>query len=79
MRVTLRWFAALRRHRGAEVETVATTAPTLSALYAELRAGDPALPPPEALRAARNGAFAPWDAPVAEGDELAFLPPFSGG
>ena len=28
---------------------------------------------------ARNGAYAEWDAALAEGDEVAFLPPVSGG
>ena len=31
------------------------------------------------MRAARNGAYAPWDEPLAEGDVVAFLPPVSGG
>jgi molybdopterin synthase catalytic subunit/molybdopterin converting factor small subunit len=31
------------------------------------------------VRAARNGAYAEWTAPLAEGDEVAFLPPVSGG
>lgn len=30
-------------------------------------------------RAARNGSIVPFEAPLAEGDELAFLPPVGGG
>jgi len=32
-----------------------------------------------ALVATRNQEFAPWDTRVASGDEIAFLPPVSGG
>ena len=31
------------------------------------------------LVASRNQEFAPWDTPLAAGDEIAFLPPVSGG
>ena len=31
------------------------------------------------MRAARNGAYAGWDEPLADGDVVAFLPPVSGG
>lgn len=31
------------------------------------------------VRAARNGVYADWAAPLADGDEVAFLPPVSGG
>ncbi len=31
------------------------------------------------LVASRNQEFAPWTAPLASGDEIAFLPPVSGG
>ncbi len=34
---------------------------------------------PEGLRVAINQAFATADTPLADGDELAFLPPISGG
>lgn len=30
-------------------------------------------------RAARNGSIVPFDAPLSEGDEIAFLPPVGGG
>jgi molybdopterin synthase catalytic subunit len=31
------------------------------------------------VRAAQNGAYAAWESPLAEGDQVAFLPPVSGG
>ena len=33
----------------------------------------------EQLRVAVDGEFAPWDAPVRDGAEIAFIPPVSGG
>lgn len=34
---------------------------------------------PEIARPARNLEYARWDDPVADGDEVSFLPPVSGG
>jgi molybdopterin synthase sulfur carrier subunit len=34
---------------------------------------------PERLRVAINGEFCSWDRALADGDEIAFLPPVSGG
>jgi molybdopterin converting factor small subunit len=33
----------------------------------------------ERLRVAINGAFAPWERPLRDGDEVVFIPPVSGG
>jgi len=34
---------------------------------------------PDVCRPARNLEYAHWDTPVAEGDEVSFIPPASGG
>jgi molybdopterin converting factor small subunit len=31
------------------------------------------------VRAAVNGRYIPWDAPLTDGDEVVFIPPVSGG
>ncbi len=54
----------------------AGAAPTLAAPSIDSGA-DHALP--EGIRVAINQAFAAADTPLADGDELAFLPPISGG
>ena len=77
--VRVRYFAILREQRGLDEEAVATGASTAAELYGELRALHRFTLPAERLRVAVNGDFAPWSAPVRDGDALAFLPPVAGG
>ena len=48
-------------------------------LYDELRARHGFTLRRENLRLAVNGEFASWEKPLVDGDEVAFLPPVSGG
>jgi len=48
-------------------------------LYEELRERHGFTLRRESLRLAVNGEFAAWERPLADGDEVAFLPPVSGG
>lgn len=80
MRVSVRLFAALREVAGhrlelelAEESRAADAWSACAELFPDLR------PHTEYIRVARNAAYAPWDVPLADGDELAFLPPVSGG
>jgi molybdopterin synthase catalytic subunit len=74
-------FARLREQAGGE--RFALQLPggsTVADAYAELRRLHPALEARrESIRAARNQEFAGWDDPLVEGDEVAFIPPVSGG
>lgn len=79
MKIDVRYFASLRETAGTSVETVETTATDLASLYAELQARHGFALPAERLRAAIDGAFARWDAPLRDAAEVAFLPPVSGG
>ena len=78
--ITTRLFARLREQAGTDCELVELTGATVADVYRELRVRHPAL---EAdlrfIRPARNQAFAEWDEAVADGDEVAFIPPVSGG
>ena len=66
--------------RGAETETLELPAgSTLTDVYKALRLRHPALPDPGAVRPALNQEFSDWSAAVADGDEVAFVPPVSGG
>jgi molybdopterin converting factor subunit 1 len=81
MRVTVRLFARLRDLAGAGelVRDVATPA-TVNTVWQSLIADMPALRDYErTMSVAVNADYAKMSAPVAEGDEVAFLPPVSGG
>ena len=81
MRVTVRLFARLRDLAGAgelvrEVPAGATVATVWRALVSEY----PAMAPYQAsVSSAVNDDYSRMDRPVADGDEVAFLPPVSGG
>ena len=78
--VRVRFFARLRELAGLETEPLNVQAgATLSDVYALLRGKHEALPKHEAVRAALNQEFADWPTVVHEGDEVAFIPPVSGG
>lgn len=84
--VRVRLFAGLRETVGwceTQVElgpaaaSALATRPTPAQLWRQLglQPGDP----PTGVRVAINQQFASWDTPLSGGDELAFLPPISGG
>lgn len=83
MRVTVRYFAGIREAIGQAAEEVHTSALTLGQLRAELLArGGPhgeVLAQDRAVRMAVNQVMAVADAPLAEGAEVAFFPPVTGG
>ena len=78
-RIRLQYFAILRDQRGAAEETIATDAPTAGELYSRLQTQHGFTLGPAHVRAALNGEFAPWDAPLREGDTVVFIPPVAGG
>jgi molybdopterin converting factor subunit 1 len=81
MRVTVRLFARLRELAGAETMTIEVTAPaTVATVWQEVAAASPGLAPYErAISCAINANFSRMSNPVADGDDVAFLPPVSGG
>lgn len=83
MNITVRYFAALREALGAQ-ETLHLPAPlTLGGLRDHLIASSPrhaaALRRGRALRCAVNRSLAEEGAMVADGAEVAFFPPVTGG
>ena len=79
MKVRVLYFASLRDAAGCDSEQVCADHEDARKLYAELRRRHGFAMPPERLRVAVNGEFARWDRALVEGDEVAFLPPMSGG
>lgn len=77
-RVTVLYFAALRERRGRASEEIDVPPGTrVSQLYADLFPVGPEGRLPVAF--ARNGHYADADEEIAEGDEVALLPPLGGG
>jgi molybdopterin converting factor small subunit len=78
-RVSLQYYALLREQAGRQSETVVTQAATPAALYAELAARHGFRLPASQLKVAVNAAFSDWERPLADGDEIVFIPPVAGG
>ncbi len=81
MRVTVKLFARLRDIAGA-AELTREIAPgaTIGAVWKGLAADYPELAQYErSISSALNADYARMNAPVRDGDEVAFLPPVSGG
>ena len=80
MDVTVRCFATLRELVGDRATLTLRPGAVLEDAWTALADLHPGLGPHRPfVRAALNGAYAPWEAPLAHGDQLAFLPPVSGG
>lgn len=83
MKVTVKYFASIRETLGQGSEALETPAVTLGALRDELigRGGNyaEALARGKAVRAALNHVMSDEAAALAEGAEVAFFPPVTGG
>ena len=81
MRVRVRLFAIQRELAGArEVDLELPTAASIEDAWSALVALHPSLAPGRAyVRFARNADYADAETPLADGDELAVIPPVSGG
>lgn len=80
MRVEVRCFATLRELAGARTTLELDPGSTLQDAWRQLEERFPALAPQRPwARSVRNAAYAPWETPLADGDEVAFIPPVSGG
>ena len=81
LRIHVRLFAMQRELAGTRaVEVEVTPGATVEDAWAALVARFPVLAPGRpAVRFAHNGAYAPASTPLADGDEVAMIPPVSGG
>jgi len=79
--VRTRLFARLREQAGTDAETVEVRpGSTVDDVYDALQKAHAGLDANrESVRVAVNQEFADWDAIVSDGDEVAFIPPVSGG
>ena len=80
MRVTIRCFAHLRELATDRTELELPDRATLEDAWRQLSERHAGIEPHRPhVRGARNGAYAAWEQPLADGDTVAFLPPVSGG
>jgi len=79
VRYNILYFASLRDGAGRDSEEVQSVHANARLLYDELRQRHGFTARQQTLRLAVNGTFASWDHELADGDEVAFLPPVSGG
>ena len=80
MRVTVRLFASLRELADERALLDLDEGATAEDAWGALQRSHPGLSAHRPyVRAAVKGAYAPWDTRLADGDEVAFLPPVSGG
>ena len=80
MKIQVRYFAELKQLAGVDQEVHRPEqSPTAAELYQQLRQRHGFRFQQANLRVAINGEFADWGAKLVDGDEVAFLPPFSGG
>jgi molybdopterin converting factor subunit 1 len=81
IRVRVRLFAMQRELAGRrELELSLPPGATIESAWAALVERHPVLAPGRAaIRFARNGAYAPSETPLTDGDEVAMIPPVSGG
>ncbi len=79
MKLTVLYFAQLGDRAGRRSETVDADVATASELFAVVSARHHLGLSPAQLRVAVNESYAEWDAALADGDTVAFIPPVAGG
>ena len=81
MQTRVLFFGKLKELTGAAEQSVEIgSGSTIAELFARVAHQTPALAPyRSSVVASRNQEFAPWTTVLEPGDEIAFLPPVSGG
>ena len=75
--IRIEYFAILREHVGKNTEELQTVATTAGALFDELGARYK-FPEMARMKVAINDEFSDWDAILADGDSVVFIPPVAG-
>ena len=78
-RLSLLHFAQLRDQIGSAEQSHTTTCATAAGVFDEIRMAHSLKLKRTGLKVAVNGEFSSWDHLIADGDELVFIPPVSGG
>jgi molybdopterin-guanine dinucleotide biosynthesis protein A len=75
----VQYYALFREQAGRSEETIETRATTPAELYGELQTRHPFKLAREQLKVAVNSDFSDWNARLANGDTVVFIPPVAGG
>jgi molybdopterin synthase sulfur carrier subunit len=78
-KITVRYFALIGERRGIQNDPYETEAVTARQLLHELQANKAIPLTTNISKAAVNDKFVDWDAPIADGDRVTLMSPFSGG
>jgi molybdopterin converting factor subunit 1 len=78
-RIRMKYYALLREQAGRGEEQLDTAAADPAALYDELARRHGFSLSRAQLRVAVNAEFSDWSRPLADGDEVVFIPPVAGG
>ena len=78
-RIRLKYYALLREQAGCGEEELDTSAAEPAALYEELARRHGFSLSRSQLKVAVNAEFSDWSRPLADGDEVVFIPPVAGG
>lgn len=79
MQIQVQYFALMQAQAGKTEELIEVDSGSLVAIYQSLRQRYGFQFAPEHLRPVCNDQLVSWESEVGEGDQIAFLPPFSGG
>ena len=79
MKVTVKYFAALKDERGTGEETLDNSPATPALLYSQLKELHDFSFCTSKLKVAVNDEFSDWDSSLKDGDTVVFIPPVAGG
>lgn len=79
MKLKIRYFANLREEANKAEETIETAVATAQDVYFELKAKYNFSLDANFVKLSLNQKYADLNSPIAEGDELVFIPPVAGG
>ena len=77
--VTVSYYAQLRELTGISSEELTTSSVTPAGVYEEIKAKHPIDLKRKNMMVAVNGEFTEWTHPLADGEEIVFIPPVAGG
>ena len=79
MKLTVKYFAALRDERGLDEETIVGDFANAAELYSYIKEKSALSLCSSKLKVALNDEFSDWQTALKDGDTVVFIPPVAGG